>query len=624
MKLRRALRRALGEGALAGVAAGTLIGLWSVRLSHDFAHGMPWLAAERTVPPAAWLGLYAMGGSLVLAGMAVLLRRQRPAGRRAAAVAMAGCVTVAAIAVFMTRNAIFPLAAGSSSPRLTLAVVAAVIICGLLLVAARLRDLFQDADENLPEFQRRTLHLAGLGACLLAAAWLALLAGPFINNLRAKGLPSVIVVSIDTLRADRMGVLGASPSLTPLLDELAREGTLFTQAQATAPWTLPSHTSLFTSMLPFDHHVRWSWMRIAPDHAMLAEHFRAAGYRTAAFTGGGYVAGHFGFNQGFEIYEDHDEIEEGGPEIIADHALRWVRQIGEQPYFLFVHTYEPHSPFLHAGPGSPATHPGRLAAGVTFTEVDAIHSGEMVLTEDERRHVINLYDGDVAHADRVIGGLLHTLRAEGRLDNTILIVLSDHGEDLWDHSDVRSPGHGHNLYQELIHVPLIVRAPGRVPGGHRLQTPVSLLDVAPTLLALAGLPPDPHHLGRSLETALLTATEPPQVPVLAESVEYGPDRFMRREGDLKVVLTPTPGILHNNVRLQVPPLEIFDLSSDPGEHHNLVVTAGEDLAEAARTLVAELRERARLKLFGDKSPAGAEQDLPPELEEQLRSLGYIQ
>jgi arylsulfatase A-like enzyme len=499
-----------------------------------------------------------------------------------------------------------------------------VIICGLLLVGTRLRDLLQDADENLPRFQRRTLHLAGLGAGLLAAAWLALLAGPFMNNRRAAGLPSVIIVSIDTLRADRMGVLGATPSRTPLLDDLAGEGTLFTQAQAAAPWTLPSHASLFTSLLPFDHHVRWSWMRIAPDHALLAEHFRAAGYRTAAFTGGGYVAGHFGFDQGFQIYEDHDEIEEGGPETIADNALRWVRQTGGQPYFLFVHTYEPHSPFLHPDPGSPATDPGRLAAGVTFQEVDAIHSGEMVLTEDERRHVINLYNGDVAHADRVVGGFLQTLRAEGRLDDTILVVLSDHGEDLWDHSDVRSPGHGHNLYQELMHVPLMVRAPGRVPGGHRLQTPVSLLDVAPTLLALAGLPPDPHHRGRSLETALLTATEPSQVPVLAESVEYGPDRFMRREGDLKVVLTPTPGIVHNNVRLHVAPLEIFDLAGDPGEHHNLVAGAEDELAASARTLVMELRERARLKLFGEETLPGEEQRLPPELEEQLRSLGYIQ
>ena len=112
MRIRRALRRALGEGALIGAAAGTLLGLWSVRLSHDFAHGMPWLALGRVAPPAAWLGLLAAGGSLVLAGVAALLRRQRPMGRQVSAVSMAGAAAVAAVAVFMTRNAIFPHAAG--------------------------------------------------------------------------------------------------------------------------------------------------------------------------------------------------------------------------------------------------------------------------------------------------------------------------------------------------------------------------------------------------------------------------------------------------------------------------------------------------------------------------------
>ena len=127
-----------------------------------------------------------------------------------------------------------------------------------------------------------------------------------------EGAKNLLLISVDTLRPDHLGCYGGRADLSPAIDELAAAGALFEDAMATSPWTLPSHTSLFTSMLPFDHHVRWSWMRIAPDHAMLAEHFRAAGYRTAAFTGGGYVAGHFGFNQGFEIYEDHDEIEEGG------------------------------------------------------------------------------------------------------------------------------------------------------------------------------------------------------------------------------------------------------------------------------------------------------------------------
>jgi arylsulfatase A-like enzyme len=365
-------------------------------------------------------------------------------------------------------------------------------------------------------------------------------------------------------------------------------------------------------------------MRIMPERALLAEHFRDAGYRTGAFTGGGYVASHFGFDQGFQIYEDHDEILEEGPEEIAAAAGRWVEETGDAPFFMFLHTYEVHSPFLRPSLGGRGE-PGRLAAGVTFTEVDAIHDGELVLTRDEQEHVIGLYDADVAHVDAVIGGLLHQLREAGRLDNTILVVLSDHGEDLWDHSDARSPGHGHSLYQELIRVPLFVRAPGRVPGGKRITTPVSLLDVAPTLLALAGLNPDPRYQGRSLETSLLTATEPEPVPVHAESVEYGPDRFMERRGALKAVLTPTPDTAHNDIHMDVDPLEIFQLTADPYELHNLARPGvSEDAVAAARPLVKALQERVRLKLLRDEEGGGEDDSIPPELEEQLRSLGYIQ
>ena len=222
-----------------------------------------------------------------------------------------------------------------------------------------------------------------------------------------------------------------------------------------------------------------------------------------------------------------------------------------------------------------------------------------------------------------MGGLLHQLRESGRLDNTILVVLSDHGEDLWDHSAVRSPGHGHSLYQELIRVPLFVRAPGRVPAGKRITTPVSLLDVAPTLLAMAGIDADPRYRGRSLETTLMTATEPPALPVFAESVEYGPDRFMERLGPIKAVLTPTPDNAHHDVHLQVDPLEIFELAADPFELNNLA-RDGQEAIAAARPLVKTLQARAQEKLFGNEAGNPDGSDLPPELQEQLRSLGYIQ
>jgi arylsulfatase A-like enzyme len=393
---------------------------------------------------------------------------------------------------------------------------------------------------------------------------------------------------------------------------------VFEQASSTAPWTLPAHVSLFTSLMPFDHHVQWSRESIRPQHAMLAERFRDAGYRTAAFTGGGYVASAFGFGQGFEIYEDHDEIIEEGPEPIASAALDWVRSHGGQPFFLFVHTYEPHSPFVHRDFVDPAE-AGRLKGGVANEEVEAIHQGELVLTEAERRFVTDLYDGDVAHADRVIGGLLATLRDEGLLDGAILVILSDHGEDLWDHSEIRSPGHGHSLYEELVRIPLVVRAPGLVPAGARIATPVSLLDIAPTLLEMAGLASDPRHAGRSLAATWRTGAEPESRIVQAESVEYGPDRFAVRLGELKVILTPRPDAAHHGVRLKVEPLEIFDLGDDPGELENLSGQRGEEAAD----LVARARDRAARKMVFAGIEGPGDEKMSDELRQQLRALGYL-
>jgi arylsulfatase A-like enzyme len=241
--------------------------------------------------------------------------------------------------------------------------------------------------------------------------------------------------------------------------------------------------------------------------------------------------------------------------------------------------------------------------------------------------------------------MLQRLRDEGILDDAILVILSDHGEDLWDHSEIRSPGHGHSLYEELIRIPLVVRAPGIVPAGARIGTPVSLLDIAPTLLALAGLPPAPEHQGRSLADTWRTGREPEVTTVRAESVEYGPDRFSGRRGDLKVILTPTPEKAHHDIRLPVVPLEIFDLGADPRERANLAplpppdsavadrppaVPAAADLPPgdspaAAAPLLETVRERVDLKLTsreGEESAAGEGHLVPEDLRRQLEALGY--
>jgi arylsulfatase A-like enzyme len=458
--------------------------------------------------------------------------------------------------------------------------------------------------------------LLPLPLAALAAAALSLLLQEPLGALRAGSRPSVILVSIDTLRADRL--LGAQGAVTmPRLHALLGEGTVFSQATSAAPWTLPSHVSLFTSLLPFDHGVRWPRNAISSGRSTLAERFRDAGYRTAAFTGGVYVAAHFGLGQGFEIYEDHDEEKEGGSAGIFSSALRWVRGHRGTPFFLFVHTYEPHTPYRCASVLSR----GRLGPVFRTEDVAAAQSGRLILTEEERRYVVSLYDGDVRDADGHVSDFLEDLRRDGVLDDAVLIVLSDHGEDLWNHDVTRSPGHGHALYEELVHVPLAVRAPGRVRAGTTLTTPVSLLDVAPTLLDLCGLRADPAHRGRSLAEALRTGKEPESRAVSSESVQYGPDRFAVRRGDLKVIVTPHPDRVHYDVHLDVRPVEMFDLAVDPLERDPASGRAAPGAVPVLDSAVT--RARAALRGRGPGAEEGAEA-LPEDLRERLRSLGYVQ
>ncbi|MCI0407578.1 MAG: sulfatase, partial [Acidobacteria bacterium] len=383
----------------------------------------------------------------------------------------------------------------------------------------------------------------------------------------ATGRP-IILLSLDTMRGDRLGALGYPKPLTPHLDALARQGVLFEQATSTAPWTLPSHASIFTSLLPFDHGSTRETRPLRPSLSMLAERLRNAGYRTAAFTGGAYVSSGFGFGQGFEIYEEHDEGREKGAGRIAASALSWVRSVRDQPYFVFVHTYEIHFPYTHAE----FVDKRFLDQGMKPLNVEqlgSIHAGKLAVAPDERQFESELYDGDVARADLVMGRMLDQLQQEGILDRAILVVLSDHGDDLWDHDDYWSPGHGHSLYQELLHVPLIVRAPGLAMAGGRIRTPVSLLDVLPTLLALEGIPGESEDQGRSLVASLSQGIEPDPVPMNAEATEYGPERFARREGRLKAILTPKPDELRGGIDRHARPLEVFDLQSDPHEKHDL-------------------------------------------------------
>ena len=600
------LLRAAGEGALAGWIAGLLYGGWGVLLGQDWEHGFRRLAAGKlcaSTLAGACLGALA---STILALVISLAARKGPAALRWTLLALTAAVCAAAYgAIFPWREQLFPLHIYSSRP-LSLTIVAGMALCAAALLARRMLVTFGGAGSRA---------LSAAGVLLATSSLVLLIVVPRLPLPAGATGRSILLISLDTLRSDRVGAQRDGRPLTPSLDALARGGTLFEQATSAAPWTLPSHASLFTGRLPYSHGARNEHQAMRPDLATLAERLRDAGYHTAGFTGGGYVASYFGFDQGFEIYEDHDETREGGPGPIFQAALAWIGGLGKAPFFAFVHTYEVHYPYTHADfvdAGSRS-----MLGPLGLRELEAIHRGERVLTHAQREVVKAMYDGDVLSADRQVGALLEALASRGTLDSVIVVVVSDHGEDLWDHDEKWSPGHGHSLYEELLRVPMIVSAPGLVRAGERVRTPVSLIDLAPTLLDLVGLPGMAPAEGRSLAGILEHGGEPEPRPIVAESIEYGPDRFSRREGDLKIVLAPLPDRYVSGIKIAVRPVEIFDLSQDSQERSSLVslpaAHTGEPLEALWRRVEAVFRPA--------RSGPGK---LAPELREQLRSLGYVQ
>jgi arylsulfatase A-like enzyme len=422
---------------------------------------------------------------------------------------------------------------------------------------------------------------------------------------RAEPAPArgVVLVVLDTLRADRLGCYGYQRRPTsPRLDALAGEAVLFESAISHAPWTVASVASIlsgFPDMRAFDGQLRRS----------LVEELTAAGVRTAAFTEGGYFTAAFGFDLGFEEFHEEHYLHGGSIEKTFDAALAWLAQRDESRFFLLVHSYEAHMPYEHTT-FSAGLEPARFGPHFTEEAHRAVSSGELVLSAHELEVLEALYDGGVQACDREVGRLLDGLEDLGLRDETVVIVTSDHGEEL---AEGRFPSfagnHGHALFEELVHVPLIVARPRAE--ARRVAQQVRSMDVLPTALELLRVSVPEDVEGRSLVPLLEGRPETVERLASGGSIEEGPERrFVRLHGH-KLVLRleePEPGSPFEHV----PELELFDLRADPGERDDLALQRPEVLS--ALRAIAEAR-----------SDAGFDPEallIPPELTEQLRALGY--
>ncbi len=412
----------------------------------------------------------------------------------------------------------------------------------------------------------------------LAAMALAACARTPAGEKLPRGTP-VVLISIDTLRADHLPAWGYQGVETPAIDALRRDGILYARAYAHTPLTLPSHASLLTGLLPGEHGVRDN-VGYSLDAEKVARHelpylpqlLKEAGYATGAGVSAYVIRARTGLSTAFDFYEDSIEFQSGaglgglqrpGTETLA--KLRpWLDEHAGKPFFLFLHIYEPHSPYTPAPP---------FAARYT-----------------------SAYDGEIASADAIVGQLVEELRRLRVYEGALVVLLSDHGEGLGDHGEDE---HGLLLYEEDIHVPLLLKLPAARRAGATVSAPVQLIDIAPTVATLLGLKGSPSWQGLSL---LARLDEAPPRRIYSETF------YPRLHFGWSDLLSLTDGVHH---LIEGPAPELYDLAEDPHERRNLLLDQRRLYADMKREIEGLKREL--------QPPSAVDE----ETRQAMAALGYL-
>jgi choline-sulfatase len=463
-------------------------------------------------------------------------------------------------------------------------------------VAVDFANAFLSRQARVSPTPRKQIYLACLAGRYTDAVSpsfrkLALVALVVLGQIAACGHrnpPSVLLITLDTTRVDRLGCYGRTDAGTANLDALAQRGTLFEQAYAPSPLTLPSHASMLTGTYPLYHGVRDNGSyQLSSQLTTLAESMQQGGYRTAAFVGAYPVASQFGLDQGFDLYDDEFGRRDGphrltfserpAEEVVAS-AVKWLADVnGEERFFVWVHLFDPH---------------------VVYDPPEPFAS----------RYPRDPYQGEIAYVDASLESLFDALQAAGRLERTVIVVAADHGEALGEHGE---GAHAPLINNTTMRIPLLMAGPG-VPAGMRLEPTVRLIDVMPTLLEMAGLPTPVDVQGESLSPLWNGSDVQPRTAYLETlwpRLHYGWSELRGLvHGEWKIIEAPdspnaAPGL--------------FNVISDPGEKENLEPGEWQRVAEL-RDEMTQIREAS-----APAEPFDAQRSLSREDREQLAALGYV-
>ncbi len=510
---------------------------------------------------------------------------------------------------------------------------------------------------------------------LLCASLLALFSLASCPGKKEASHLNVLLVSIDTLRADHLSCYGYGRKTSPNIDALAKEGTLFECAVSSTTWTLPAHAALFTSLPDAVHGVITTSSRLDSNRLTLQEIMGNHGYATAGYYSCPFLDPIFGLDQGFGLYEScmttpsvytnpdflelgrklkdlrdspgffrnpslrakaaefrkkMQEMYEKGQfqaridvtgEKVSDKAIQWLEEHSQEKFFLFLHYFDVHNDFVPPEPWNRQFDPDYTGS---FDGRDFMDNNDISPTMDQRDldHIIALYDGEIAYTDYQLNRVFESLKALGLNENTLVVIISDHGEEFFEHG---MKGHRLNLYDTTLRIPLIFYYPGVIPSGKRLQSQARIIDIFPTILDYAGIEERGEALGESLRGLLEGTTQDKNLPALLEILVEPKNLYQKglRTDHWKLIIEGD--LLERDKRLL-----FFDLREDAEEQHPLKADMDSDISqyEEFSKALAMMREMSAEAMRVEKNlPKSQETDpmeIPEEIRNRLLSLGYIQ
>lgn len=480
---------------------------------------------------------------------------------------------------------------------------------------------WESAEINLDRFTGHVVRLELVTEGTGRAAW----GEPLITLRDPPPLPpvptpsnlakNVVILVIDTARQDAFRPFNRHSTIaTPAMDELAERSSVFLNAYTNAPWTKPSSATILTSLYPTAHGAQEQKSVLSDRARLLSEHLRDHGFSTAMFSANGYVSAHFGFGRGWDAYKNH--VREGLPrdaENVFGDALAWLEKLPKKKrFFLYMQTIDPHVPYEAPPEDIARYHPARYTGkiGPTFSGEESydVRRGRLALDTDDLDYIRALYYAEVTYHDREMGKFFHRLEEMGLLEDTIVVVTNDHGEELMDHGKI---GHGHSLYDELIRAPLLVRYPRLFPAG-RADAVVGLVDIAPTVLATLGVPALPDAQGVPL---LGVASGRPALSPAYELTEFLQKRKSIRLGRYKLIVGDETAL--------------FDLVADPNEQRDVFQARPiarrmlEQYLSEGMSIRKKSSRIAGKEIGRDVTLRASDAQLDPELRAQLRALGYF-